>query len=400
MLVSGDRVGWSDDPPSANGFEAGGPNGNDFATRTPVEGGVWIEGGGFSQGFLIPYCYDKCNNRDFFSSFWEDVGRPLAAIAVAIYVPQLLTEYIVSGGAGVLTTVTSVTSSGVTIGLSSTGTALVGFVGGFATGAVNTGTLDGALQGGLSGGLFAAASLVGGADSVGRLVAHGAAGCVSAVAGGGDCGTGALSAVVGKATTNFVNANFETAGPIAKGVATIVAGGVASVAGGGKFENGAVTAAFGYLYNACGGGKCALIGAATGTGLGVAGAAACDVVSGGACLPANAAIVAGAAATGAAIGGAMDWAEDLKVHGNSSNSMRGTELYYLVNNTSGEIDKIGITSNPGSRYSQAYLTTENVTYVPQTQYTWRYAAQVDENIRLTFYRFENGQLPRLNKVTR
>lgn len=38
-------------------------------------------------------------------------------------------------------------------------------------------------------------------------------------------------------------------------VPTVVAGGVGSVIAGGKFENGATTAAFGYLFNALGGGK-------------------------------------------------------------------------------------------------------------------------------------------------
>lgn len=65
-------------------------------------------------------------------------------------------------------------------------------------------------------------------------------------------------------------------------------------------------------------------------------------------------------------------------HGNSAASMQGTEVYYLINNTSGEIDKIGITSNPSERYSDAYLRAENVTYVPQAQYVWRYPAMVDE----------------------
>lgn len=93
--------------------------------------------------------------------------------------------------------------------------------------------------------------------------------------------------------------------------------------------------------------------------------------------------------------------DQTRVHGNSADSMRGTEVYYLINRDTGVIDKIGITSNPASRYSDAFLVAENVRYETQTRYTWRYAATVDENIRLTFYRFEHGgELPRLNKVTR
>jgi hypothetical protein len=142
--------------------------------------------------------------------------------------------------------------------------------------------------------------------------------------------------------------------------------------------------------------RAAAVGGTLGAALGVAASAGCDVASGGVCAPANPSMVAAMTAAGAATGLAVD----TLVHGNSASSMRGTELYYLINRDSGEIDKIGITSNPGSRYSQSYLNVENVTYVPQAQYTWRYPAMVDENIRLNFYRFEHGQLPRLNKVDR
>lgn len=119
-------------------------------------------------------------------------------------------------------------------------------------------------------------------------------------------------------------------------------------------------------------------------------------------------VVVGGAA-GAAIGGAggyvlgsgLDALDALsKVHANSASSMQGTEVYYLINNDSGAIDKIGITSYPGTRYSQSYLSAENVRYVTQAQYISRYAAMVDENIRLVTYLGVNGQLPRLNKVTR
>lgn len=71
-----------------------------------------------------------------------------------------------------------------------------------------------------------------------------------------------------------------------------------------------------------------------------------------------------------------------------------------MNNTTGEIDKIGITSNGEARYPQSFYEAENVTYVTQASYTWRYAATVDENIRLTWYQINNGRLPRLNSVTR
>jgi hypothetical protein len=101
------------------------------------------------------------------------------------------------------------------------------------------------------------------------------------------------------------------------------------------------------------------------------------------------------ASGGAALGAGLDAATD-GVHVNSANSMRGTELYYLIINDTGVIDKIGITSNPAGRFPQSYLRAENVTCVTLTQYVWRYTATVDENIRLTFYGIENGELPRIN----
>ena len=88
-----------------------------------------------------------------------------------------------------------------------------------------------------------------------------------------------------------------------------------------------------------------------------------------------------------------------RVHGNSSKSMRPTEVYYLINRDSLAIDKIGITSELGGRYPDTFLRAENVIYQPQTQYDSRYPAMVDENIRLTWYLIEHGDLPRLNKVT-
>jgi RHS repeat-associated protein len=78
-----------------------------------------------------------------------------------------------------------------------------------------------------------------------NMAGHALVGCASAVAQGGKCGPGALSAAAG-----------SFAGPLLKGlnftqglVAHAVVGGVASVAAGGNFANGAVTAAFGYLFN-------------------------------------------------------------------------------------------------------------------------------------------------------
>jgi hypothetical protein len=78
-----------------------------------------------------------------------------------------------------------------------------------------------------------------------NMAGHALVGCGSAVASGGKCGPGALSAGAG----SFVGPLMKGWGFTGKLVATSVIGGVASVAGGGKFGNGAMTAAFGYLFN-------------------------------------------------------------------------------------------------------------------------------------------------------
>ena len=78
-----------------------------------------------------------------------------------------------------------------------------------------------------------------------NVAGHAAVGCGSAVASGGKCGPGALSAGAG----SFVGPMVENAGFYGGLVITSTVGGLASVAGGGKFGNGAVTAAFGYLFN-------------------------------------------------------------------------------------------------------------------------------------------------------
>ncbi len=126
-----------------------------------------------------------------------------------------------------------------------------GAAGGFLNGALSTGNLKGAFKGALTGMLFAGAGAVGAATGdggVAHYAAHAGAGCVSAVAQGGKCGQGALSAVVGKFAT--INLSDGGDGPSLQNfAATSVAGGLASVAGGGKFGDGAATAAQGYLNN-------------------------------------------------------------------------------------------------------------------------------------------------------
>jgi RHS repeat-associated protein len=91
-----------------------------------------------------------------------------------------------------------------------------------------------------------------------NVAGHAAVGCLSAVASGGRCEAGAISAGAGSAAAPLVNDIFPhpttNLGDRIGGTAVSgVVGGLASLAGGGKFEDGAVTAAFGYLYNAAAG---------------------------------------------------------------------------------------------------------------------------------------------------
>ena len=121
--------------------------------------------------------------------------------------------------------------------------------------AINAGSGKAFWRGAVSGALFATAGLVGeganAAYSPQHFAAHAGAGCVSAVASGGNCGRGMASALVGKFVTMHTRGlgGDDIAGKVTRGAMATVAGGLASVAGGGKFDDGATTAAFGYLFN-------------------------------------------------------------------------------------------------------------------------------------------------------
>ncbi len=133
-----------------------------------------------------------------------------------------------------------------------------GAVNGAAAGAITSGgNLRATIAGGISGAAFSWAGTQGtwALDSY-RLAAHGAAGCVSAAAGGGNCATGAVSAVASKYATGSIPSGVDGWSDGARFTATVVTGGTASVLGGGKFANGAQSAAFAFILNACSAGKC------------------------------------------------------------------------------------------------------------------------------------------------
>jgi len=282
---------------------------------------------------------------------------------------------------------------------------------------VTTGRLDQALMAGVIAGATAVAfNAVGditlgpghpapafGSDAYWANVAgHALVGCGQAVASGGKCEAGALAGGITSLAGPFINGKGFSVQSL---VANSVLGGLASVAGGGKFANGAVTGAFGYLFNAAAGcmldNSCMMAeSGGGGRGIGyapamtVAGAGAFSAWASGQLSDLRDWLVSNMAAVTEGSGAGF------QVHGNSSLSQDPTEVYYLINRSSGDIDKIGVTSNPAERYSQAYLDAENVDYVTQTLYSSRYPALVDENIRLTWYQINTGKLPRLNLVTR
>jgi hypothetical protein len=190
--------------------------------------------------------------------------------------------------------------------------------------------------------------------------------------------------------------------------ASAIVGGTTSALTGGKFMNGALTAAFARMYNdemhlrqaTCAG----VAGAAAAVCMGTAAASVACPATGAVCVivPPSAAACGGAAAAAIAVCSVANGGSGIsgRVHGNSADSMIGTEVYYLINNTSGDIDKIGITSYGERRYTQLFYRSENVRYVPQAQYEWRTMAVIDEQIRILRYYNENGRLPRLNNSFR
>ncbi len=79
---------------------------------------------------------------------------------------------------------------------------------------------------------------------IGKIALHAGAGCISSVAGGGDCKSGAMSGAVGQLGLHLPDGSKEF-----NTIKAAMLGGIGSKLAGGKFEDGAVTGAFGYLFN-------------------------------------------------------------------------------------------------------------------------------------------------------
>jgi hypothetical protein len=136
-------------------------------------------------------------------------------------------------------------------------------IGGFAAGAVQTGTLKGAVTGAISAGVFYGVgnaflpsnaewayrnSEMTFAGHAAKALADGAAGGVMEQLQGGSFGHGFASAGFGSAFSPAPDAYESFRVTAAKTMQAAVIGGTASALAGGKFANGAVTGSFGYAF--------------------------------------------------------------------------------------------------------------------------------------------------------
>lgn len=169
---------------------------------------------------------------------WKSpIFKAVVGIVVAIYAPMLLATIFSSVSAMAVGSLANVIATG----------ALSGFA--------STGTLKGALTGAFTAGImFGVGEIaqtmtdlkIGGFESggIGKVALHAGAGCITSVAGGGDCKTGALSGAVGQLGNNLPSGGREF-----NTMKAAMLGGIGSKIAGGKFADGAVTGAFGYLFN-------------------------------------------------------------------------------------------------------------------------------------------------------
>ena len=162
---------------------------------------------------------------------WKSpIFRAVLGIVVAVVAPALLTYFAPAlFGAGALSTALA-----------------TGALSGFAS----TGTLKGALTGAFTAGVMFGVGEIGKAfdlasGGIEKVALHAGAGCVTSVAGGGSCKTGALSGALGE-----LGHHIPDGGSFALGTAkAAMLGGIGSKIGGGKFADGATTGAFGYVFN-------------------------------------------------------------------------------------------------------------------------------------------------------
>lgn len=184
-------------------------------------------------------------------SWFSNILRTVAGVAIAIWAPELLGPYLGTFGSAVA----------------------AGFIAGY----VSTGNLQGALTGAFSAGLFSGIGAAfdsggfanswatSGGDQVfgtnynlagfsAKVLSHGVAGGVMSSLEGGKFGSGFASAGIAESFSGAID-KIDTGNPIGQSisaqrvVAAAILGGTASAVAGGKFGNGAVTGAFSRPFN-------------------------------------------------------------------------------------------------------------------------------------------------------
>ncbi|MES2483003.1 MAG: RHS repeat-associated core domain-containing protein, partial [Pseudomonadota bacterium] len=175
---------------------------------------------------------------------WRRVLRTVAAIAVAVnFGPAVIGNMV---GAGQLFTAASFGGSAAAAGVANAAVA------GFMSGAISSGSFKGALHGALTGALFFGVGefVPGGAGSVSKVLGHAAAGCISAAAGGGRCGDGAVAAGTAQLGGSGAGDLGDLRDMAADAFKTAVLGAVGAMVRGGRFDEGLMTGALDYLFNA------------------------------------------------------------------------------------------------------------------------------------------------------
>ncbi|WP_298609895.1 RHS repeat-associated core domain-containing protein [uncultured Thiobacillus sp.] len=188
------------------------------------------------MGFTDPTGYFKLFGKKW--SWWRDkVVKPVVAVVVAWNLGPMLSNMAWNVAA------THAISVGTLNTMLYGGAALTGATAGYIA---SGGDMRAAGYGAVGGVLFFGAGEIGDAyGQAARVAAHAGAGCISASASGGNCGSGAL----GAGFSEWVGSNLPR--QYDGFVMRVVLGGTAAELGGGKFANGATTAAFGYLFNHC-----------------------------------------------------------------------------------------------------------------------------------------------------
>lgn len=202
-----------------------------------------------------PLSYTDPSGYFSFKKFFKKWIRPLAAIAVAVFMPQVVgaiaangayaTAYAAAGG-GLAGGMAGGVAAMSAYAAASTSLATA-FATGAVAGAIASGNLRGAFQGALSAGLFYGAGSIGQATSSAtlRVIAHAGAGCLSSLAAGGSCGSGAAGSLASVLTEGVGYAGNRFIDATARGVF----GGLGSLAGGGDFGSGFANGVASYAFN-------------------------------------------------------------------------------------------------------------------------------------------------------